>query len=71
MSSLLICTVYGSVFNNLIELHCKYMPLFYNEKSDEIEALDEDEPPPKAHAKSKEIKIQETKAQVIFCFYIL
>ena len=60
MSSLLICTVYGSVFN-LIELHCKYMPLFYSEESDEIEALDEDEPPPKAMQKAKKLKFGKQK----------
>ena len=61
MSSLLICTVYGSVFNNLIELHCKYMPLFYSEESDEIEALDEDEPPTKAMQKAKKLKFRKQK----------
>lgn len=61
MSSLLICTVYESVFNNLIELHCKHMPLFYSGESDEIEALDEDEPPPKAMQKAKKLKFRKQK----------
>ena len=37
------------------------MPLFYSEESDEIEALDEDEPPPKAMQKAKKLKFRKQK----------